>query len=83
MTFTGLMCALRGHEAYLHFGPNRVSLQCVACGYESPGWTIERPSSIGDRLPTVARSAKVGPSSLRRDLATGTPNALVRKLHAA
>jgi hypothetical protein len=36
-----VLCALRGHEAYLHFDKNRVYLQCVACGHESPGWTIE------------------------------------------
>jgi len=48
------LCALRGHEEYLHFAGNRVYLQCVACGYESPGWTI------GSRKPVLkfhARSA--------------------------
>jgi hypothetical protein len=38
-----LICAVRGHEDYLHFEKNRVYLQCVDCGYESPGW------SVGDR----------------------------------
>jgi len=36
-----LICALRGHEEYLHFEKNRVYLQCVGCGQESPGWTVE------------------------------------------
>ena len=36
-----LICALRGHEHYLHFEKNRVYLQCVGCGQESPGWTVE------------------------------------------
>jgi hypothetical protein len=36
-----LICAVRGHEEYLHFEKNRVYLECVACGHESPGWTIE------------------------------------------
>lgn len=36
-----LICAVRGHEDYLHFEKNRVYLECVACGHESPGWTIE------------------------------------------
>lgn len=36
-----LICALRGHEDYLHFEKNRVYLQCVSCGHESPGWTID------------------------------------------
>ena len=36
-----LICGFRGHENYLHFEANRVCLQCVACGHESPGWTVE------------------------------------------
>jgi hypothetical protein len=36
-----LLCAVRGHEEYLHFEKNRVYLECVACGHESPGWTID------------------------------------------
>ncbi len=36
-----LYCALRGHEEYMHFDKNRVYLECVACGHESPGWTVE------------------------------------------
>jgi hypothetical protein len=35
------MCGIFGHEDYLHFEKNRVYLQCVSCGWESPGWTIE------------------------------------------
>jgi hypothetical protein len=41
-----LICALRGHEEYLRFEKNRVYLECVSCGYESPGWTTERPISV-------------------------------------
>jgi hypothetical protein len=36
-----MMCGLHGHDAVLHFERNRVSLQCLTCGLESPGWTIE------------------------------------------
>ena len=36
-----LICGIRGHEDYLHFEKNRVYLQCVSCGYESPGWVVE------------------------------------------
>lgn len=35
-----LICAFRGHEDYLHFEKHRIYLECVSCGYESPGWTI-------------------------------------------
>ena len=41
MSFQRLVCAVRGHEEYLHFEKDRVYLQCVACGYESPGWKVE------------------------------------------
>ena len=36
-----IYCALRGHEDYMQFDKNRVYLQCVVCGHESPGWTVE------------------------------------------
>ena len=41
-----LMCALRGHESYLHYEKNRVYLQCIGCGHESPGWTVDRPRPV-------------------------------------
>jgi hypothetical protein len=41
VSFKRLICAVRGHEDYLHFEKDRVYLQCVACGYESPGWTVD------------------------------------------
>ena len=27
----------------LHFEPNKLSLQCSLCGYESEGWEVGRP----------------------------------------
>ena len=33
-----VICGLRGHETVLHFGERRLSLKCVACGYQTPGW---------------------------------------------
>jgi hypothetical protein len=36
-----LICAIRGHEDYLQFEKNRVYLQCISCGHESPGWTVD------------------------------------------
>ena len=41
-----LICALRGHESYLHFEKNRVYLQCIGCGHESPGWTVDVPRPV-------------------------------------
>jgi hypothetical protein len=77
-TFKQLMCAVRGHEEYLHFDKNRMYLECVACGYESPGWTIEgrQPSirfrsNISDatresRLAAGRHAATVGPVLIRK-----------------
>ena len=34
-------CAvLRGHEMMTHREPERLSLQCLHCGYTTPGWSI-------------------------------------------
>jgi hypothetical protein len=35
------LCAMRGHDMALHREPGRLSLQCLACGAQSPGWTID------------------------------------------
>ncbi len=32
------LCGLRGHDRYLHVDGSRVTLQCVGCRHESPGW---------------------------------------------
>lgn len=29
-----------GHFKVLHTEPARLALKCVACGHESPGWTV-------------------------------------------
>jgi hypothetical protein len=34
------LCGLRGHDALLHFEDDRMSLQCVSCGHETPGWVL-------------------------------------------
>ena len=34
------VCGLTGHEMVFHFEGNHVSLQCLSCGHESPGWTV-------------------------------------------
>jgi hypothetical protein len=60
-----LICALRGHESYRHFDKNRVYLQCIGCGHESPGWTVEvqRPvlrfQSKRERTPIHAVMRKI------------------------
>ena len=34
------ICGLHGHDALLHFEQGRLSLQCVSCGHETPGWDV-------------------------------------------
>ena len=36
------MCGLHGHDALLHFESGRLSLQCTSCGYETPGWKLDK-----------------------------------------
>ena len=36
-------CGLNGHLILMHFEPNKLSLQCSLCGYESEGWEVGRP----------------------------------------
>jgi hypothetical protein len=33
-------CGLHGHDALLHFDNRHVSLVCIICGHESPGWNV-------------------------------------------
>jgi hypothetical protein len=37
------ICGLHGHDSLLHFETDRMSLRCVSCGHESPGWELDQP----------------------------------------
>ena len=63
-------CGLHGHDHLMHFEKDRMFLQCVSCGHESPGWNIavapppirilgdaRRPAIIRPRLVTARRIA--------------------------
>jgi hypothetical protein len=42
-----LFCGLRGHDTLLHFEGERMSLRCVSCGHETPGWELnEVPPTV-------------------------------------
>jgi hypothetical protein len=42
-----LFCGLHGHDPMLHFEHGRMSLQCVSCGHETPGWELnETPPTV-------------------------------------
>jgi uncharacterized Zn finger protein len=34
------MCGLRGHQEVFHFERHRLSLRCLDCGHETPGWIL-------------------------------------------
>ena len=41
--FARVWCGLHGHLIMLHYEPNKLSLQCSFCGYETEGWEVGRP----------------------------------------
>jgi hypothetical protein len=48
------VCGLQGHDNLLEFGRGRLSLKCVSCGHESPGWDIK---TRGDASAAAASPA--------------------------
>ena len=38
-----MICGLHGHDTFMHFAHDRMSLRCVSCGHESPGWELNEP----------------------------------------
>ena len=41
------VCGLRGHDTLLNFEEERMSLRCVSCGHETPGWELnEVPPTV-------------------------------------
>lgn len=34
-------CGLGGHDLLLNVEPTRLSLKCMSCPYETPGWTVK------------------------------------------
>lgn len=42
-----LFCGLHGHDNLLQFEQDRMFLQCVSCGRETPGWSLnEAPPTL-------------------------------------
>ncbi len=42
-------CGMAGHDTLRHFERNRMSLKCVSCGHESPGWALTRAAAAPAR----------------------------------
>ena len=40
--FSEFYCGLHGHDNLMQFDKDRVYLQCVSCGHESPGWELSK-----------------------------------------
>jgi len=54
------LCGLTGHSMMLHFESDRLSLQCFACGAQTPGWQLDvRPEfrPTPRRYPRIVRRA--------------------------
>lgn len=34
------MCGLTGHDALRHLSGTRVTMRCMSCGHETPGWEV-------------------------------------------
>lgn len=53
-------CGVTGHELVRQFQPHRVSLQCISCGHETPGWTLHdapAPPAAAPRYALVRKAA--------------------------
>jgi hypothetical protein len=50
-------CGLQGHDALVHFDKTRISLQCVSCGYETPGWDLQRNEWANEAVEFESRGA--------------------------
>jgi hypothetical protein len=48
-------CGLGGHTMAMRFEKTRVSLQCLSCGHNTPGWTIHAQSQIFTETLQMAR----------------------------
>jgi hypothetical protein len=65
-------CGLHGHLILLHFEPNKLSLQCALCGYETEGWEVGRPMTARRQVnnpqarPERRRTLRPLPSSSAR-----------------
>ena len=58
-------CGLHGHDTMLRFEQERISLRCVSCGHETPGWALnEVPPTVtmraDTRRQTMARPQLIG-----------------------
>ena len=73
-------CGLRGHEMVQRFEPDRLALECINCGTQTPGWRLDvRPAlrSRGAARARVLRLTGGGAASAWR--ASGDPDGTRRR----
>jgi hypothetical protein len=58
--FRQMLCGLHGHDTLLHFNKDRMSLRCVSCGHETPGW------ELNEVPPTVTAQAEARRHTISR-----------------
>ena len=67
------LCAIRGHDMFLHFEPERLSLRCMTCGAETMGWRIDVDARFrGRQRRLIARR--------QRDFATSTGQPILNRV---
>ena len=57
-------CGLTGHDQLLRFEPKRLSLQCMRCGLQTPGWEIRSSHPRQQLRARRATRAAVAPDAL-------------------
>jgi hypothetical protein len=60
------LCGLSGHDSLRHFERGRISLKCVMCGYETPGWEVGPARTCRERPAGKQSVVSVGLVGERR-----------------
>jgi hypothetical protein len=51
-----LFCGVKGHTLVVCFEPEKMCLECVACGYRSPGWDVSLHARRVETMPLTEMS---------------------------
>jgi hypothetical protein len=61
-------CGLHGHDSMLHFEKERMFLQCVSCGHQTPGWELDLNEVVRPAVVRPEPAVAVRPEPARRVL---------------
>lgn len=64
------VCGLHGHDRLLQFETGRLSLKCVSCGHETPGWNLKKADTAAPPEPVSVPRRRFLPSLVPRRLAS-------------